>query len=123
MYTYQKTRPLLQYAGYNYSSFDEVPDNLKSEIYDEFVREIDYSDFAEYVCDRQAQEDYAILVSSDSESAQKLFFNNRKIHFKQKCDNTLCKLFYEEKPSYKEIKERNREERSFLIHDLYKEVA
>ena len=111
---YTQTKILLNDLGYTFDSWAEVPKDEKAVVYEMFTREIPPADFAEFICDRYAAEDYAILLSSQNYTDDyMLFAQKRSRAFLFSCNDVIDNLFEESKPRQEEIILFNREQMQF----------
>jgi hypothetical protein len=102
---FPKTVSLLIDLTFNYEHWDLVPDELRHNIYNEFVREIHPVDFTNYITNAYSREDFAILLISEFEPEDcKKFVDNIFRFFKPRCNNGISELFEKVKQHFIDAK-------------------
>jgi len=102
---FPKTVSLLIDLTFNYKHWRLVPDELRSNVYNEFVREINPAYFPSYIINQFSQEDYAILLSSDFEIEDcRRFIDNIHMFLMPRCNNEISELFEKVKQHFIDTK-------------------
>lgn len=118
---FPKTVSLLIDLTFNYKHWRLVPGELRSNVYNEFVREIPPVDFSRYILKVYSQEDYAILLSSEfSHEEIRRLIDHIFVFFKSGCDHAISDLFDKVKQHFidakflkNEVEDENKLEEKF----------